>query len=127
MSNSLPATAVLQAVAGAAHISNCFSLGDCFGKLLAMDTEQLKDLPGKPQQVMLAQTLFYLKSTVALEESLRQKTIEFERLAKAIDIVNRRQPAAVQPLPRTEDDDIVDRMLAAPQVTLHSVEVEIND
>lgn len=97
MSNSTPALPVLAAAAGS-RILRTHTLAECFGKLIEFPLERLRDLPGKPQQVMLAQTLYYLKTTVPLDESLRADQSNFDKLVSSIDIAERRRPKVIEPV-----------------------------
>lgn len=90
---------ILQATADASPMVG-MELPACFGALMEMPAEQLRDLPGKPQQVMLAQTLYYLKSTTPLLDLARQqKGGAYAEVVRIIDMVDRIKPMKAEEEP----------------------------
>lgn len=74
--------------------SDALSLETCFGQLMDLSVDQLRDLPGTPQQVMLSQTLFFLRTRVRLLEYERNAQVNYSKLMRILDVVERALPAA---------------------------------
>lgn len=70
--------------------ASCLTLEQCFGALMDKTPDELRDMPGIPQQVMLAQTLYFIRSKAKLIYDSRKKQCEtFEELDRIMQVYER--------------------------------------